>query len=279
MTGLLIPLDRTPSTAYATPGSYNVSLTVTNAAGSDTKTEIALITVSEPAPVAQFSGEPLSGAVPLTVNFTDASTNAASYAWDFENDGTIDSTEQNPEHTYTAAGNYTVNLTVANSAASVSEVKDDYITVNPAAPVANFSANVTSGNVPLAVLFTDESTGDSITAWAWDFENDGIVDSSEQNPEHVYSLPGVYNVSLTVTSAGGSNTAIRGAVYQRNDHCPALRTFPQTRPAAMHRSLSGSLTTPPEPLSPMHGTSRTMVPLTAPNRTRSTPIQRLETTR
>ena len=185
------------------------ALTVTNAAGSDTKTEISLITVSEPAPVAQFSAEPLSGAVPLTVNFTDASTNAASYAWDFENDGTIDSTEQNPEHTYTAAGNYTVNLTVANSAASASEVKADYITVNPAAPVANFSANVTSGTAPLAVLFTDESTGDSITAWAWDFENDGTVDSSEQNPEHVYSLPGVYNVSLTVTNAGGSNTAIK----------------------------------------------------------------------
>ena len=165
--------NRTPGTADATPGVYSASLNVTNAAGSDTKTEIALITVSEPAPVAQFSGEPLSGAVPLSVNFTDASANAASYAWDFENDGIIDSTEQNPVHTYTAAGNYTVNLTVANSAASASEVRADYITVNPAVPVANFSANMTSGTAPLAVLFTDESTGDSITAWAWDFENDG----------------------------------------------------------------------------------------------------------
>jgi PKD repeat protein len=207
--GTIDSTEQNPQHSYATPGMYSVSLTATNAAGSDTKTQTSFITVTEPAPVAQFSGEPLSGAVPLTVNFTGASTNAASFAWDFENDGTIDSTEQNPAHTYTAAGNYTVNLTVANSAASASEVKADYITVNPAAPVANFSANITSGSVPLAVLFTDESTGDSITAWAWDFENDGVIDSSEQNPEHVYSLPGIYNVSMTVTSAGGSNTAIK----------------------------------------------------------------------
>jgi PKD repeat protein len=207
--GTVDSAEQNPLHSYAVPGVYSVALTVTNAAGSDTKTETSIITVTEPAPVAQFSAEPLAGTVPLKVNFTDASTNAASYAWDFENDGIIDSTDKSPEHVYTAAGTYTVNLTVANSAASASDVRADYITVTTATPVAGFSANATSGTAPLAVNFTDESTGVGITAWAWDFENDGTVDSSERNPEHVYSQPGVYNVSLTVTNTGRSNTAIK----------------------------------------------------------------------
>jgi PKD repeat protein len=201
--------EQNPQYSYATPGVYTVSLTVTNAAGSDTKTQADLIAVTEPAPVAQFTADPLTGAVPLSVAFTDASSNAASYAWDFENDGVIDSTDQNPVHVYDTAGTYTVNLTVANTAGSAGEVKADYIVVNPAAPLANFSANTTGGTAPLAVLFTDESAGDGISSWAWDFDNDGTVDSTEQNPEYVYSLPGVYNVSLTVTSAGGSDTAVK----------------------------------------------------------------------
>jgi len=202
-------VEQSPMHIFTAPGTYTVSLTVTNAAGSDTKTEAAYITVSEPAPVPQFSAEPLSGTAPLAVKFTDASANAATFAWDFENDGIVDSVDQNPEHTYTAAGTYTVNLTVANTAGTASEVKADYITVTVAAPVAGFVANTTAGTTPLVVLFTDESAGEAITAWAWDFENDGSVDSSLQNPEHVYSLPGTYNVSLTVTNAGGSDTMTR----------------------------------------------------------------------
>jgi PKD repeat protein len=201
--------EQNPQHTFAAPGVYSVTLTVTNAAGSDTKIKTGLITVTEPAPVAEFSADPLAGTVPLTVVFTDASTNAASYAWDFENDGIIDSTEQNPVYIFTTAGTYTVNLTVTNSAASASEIKADYITVSPAAPVAGFSANATTGTAPLAVIFMDESTGQNITAWAWDFENDGSVDSTEQNPEHIYSQPGVYNVSLTATNAGGSDTMTR----------------------------------------------------------------------
>jgi PKD repeat protein len=207
--GTVDSTEQNPQHSYPAPGMYNVSLTVTSEAGSDTKTEFTFITVTEPAPVAQFSAEPLSGPVPLTVNFTDASTNAATYAWDFENDGTVDSTEQNPQHIYAAAGTYTVNLTVTNSADSAREVRADYITVTASAPVADFTANVTTGAAPLSVLFMDNSTGDTITGWAWDFEDDGTVDSREQNPGHVYAQPGVYNVSLTVTNAGGSDIATK----------------------------------------------------------------------
>lgn len=70
-------------------------------------------------PVANFSSNITSGFVPLSVQFTDLSTNATSWNWDF-GDGT-NSTEQNPMHTYSAIGNYTVNLTVSNAISSDSK--------------------------------------------------------------------------------------------------------------------------------------------------------------
>lgn len=78
----------------------------------------------------------------------------------------------------------------------------------PEAPTADFTANVTSGEAPLAVAFTDASTG-TVTSWAWDFEDDGVVDSTEQNPVYTYTAAGTYTVNLTVANAGGSNSAVR----------------------------------------------------------------------
>lgn len=83
--------------------------------------------ISDP-PVAGFTADPTSGTAPLTVNFTDQSTNSpTSWQWDF-GDG-ASSTEQNPVHTYNNAGTYTVTLTASNSYGSNPEVKADYITV------------------------------------------------------------------------------------------------------------------------------------------------------
>jgi PKD repeat protein len=96
--------------------------------------------ISEPAivaPVADFTADVTSGTAPLTVNFTDASTNAESWSWDFGDGNT--STDQNPTYTYSNAGVYSVNLTVSNSDGSDSEVKSDYITVTSALPVLFFA--------------------------------------------------------------------------------------------------------------------------------------------
>ncbi len=81
-------------------------------------------------------------------------------------------------------------------------------------PSATFTANATSGSAPLNVKFTDTSTN-SPTSWSWDF-GDGST-STEQNPTHVYSKPGIYTVSLTATNAGGSNTVTQIAYVTVND--------------------------------------------------------------
>jgi len=204
-----------PVYTYAAAGNYTVNLTVANAGGSDSKVKTEYIVVSEPlpeAPVANFTANVTSGTAPLDVQFNDASTgNVSSYAWDFDNDGKVDSTKQNPVYTYAAAGNYTVNLTVANAGGNDSKVKTEYIVVSeplPGAPVANFTANVTSGTAPLDVQFTDASTG-TISSYAWDFDNDGNVDSTEQNPVYTYTATGNYTVNLTVANAGGSDSKVK----------------------------------------------------------------------
>ena len=73
---------------------------------------------------------------------------------------------------------------------------------------ANFSGNPTSGPVPLSVAFADTSTG-SPTAWEWDFNGDGTVDSTEQNPTYTYQSTGYYTVSLTVHADAGKDTITR----------------------------------------------------------------------
>ncbi len=77
------------------------------------------------------------------------------------------------------------------------------------APVASFSGTPTSGSVPLTVQFTDASTGGTPTAWAWDFQDDGIVDSALQNPSFTYAAQGTYSVRLTVSNPAGSNSLLR----------------------------------------------------------------------
>jgi len=71
--------------------------------------------------------------------------------------------------------------------------------------VADFSATPINGSVPLEVTFTNESNGDVISC-EWDFENDGTVDSYDQNPTHIYAETGIYSVSLTVSD--GTDTDI-----------------------------------------------------------------------
>jgi beta propeller repeat protein/parallel beta-helix repeat protein len=73
-------------------------------------------------------------------------------------------------------------------------------------PVADFFANVTSGNAPLKVLFADNSTG-SPNFWHWDF-GDGVKSKRALNATHTFTEPGEYDVSLTVTNENGSNTKI-----------------------------------------------------------------------
>jgi tripartite motif-containing protein 71 len=119
-----------PVHTYIKAGNLTVTLTATNAAGSNTTTKIAYIKVTTPVkPVAAFTASPTSGNASLKVQFTDKSTGSpTSWKWDF-GDGTT-STTHNPLHTYIKKGKLTVTLTVKNAAGSSTKTMISYITVN-----------------------------------------------------------------------------------------------------------------------------------------------------
>jgi len=174
-------------------------------------TDIYMGTLSEePTPLppdADFSATPTSGNVPLKVKFTSTSAGSpTAWKWSF-GDGSNLVTEQNPEHTYSKAGIYTVKHTAINAYGRSTEIKTNYITVGSASPNADFSASVTSGNAPLTVKFTDKSTG-SPTAWKWSF-GDGSALVTQYNPTYTYKKPGTYTVKETVSNAAGKDTEIK----------------------------------------------------------------------
>ena len=201
---------RNPVHTYLSAGTYTVKLTATNTGGSDSETKTNYITGSAPviAPVAAFTGTPISGTAPLTVRFTDASTNSpTSWSWNFGDGNTTNSTVRNPVHTYLSAGTYTVTLTATNSAGSDGETKTGYVTVTSAViiPVAAFSGTPTSGTAPLTVRFTDVSTN-SPTSWSWNFGDGNTTNATIQSPVHTYLSAGVYSVTLTATNSAGSDS-------------------------------------------------------------------------
>ncbi|HRG59548.1 MAG TPA: PKD domain-containing protein, partial [Bacteroidia bacterium] len=198
---------------YNTPGCYQVTLTATNSAGSNTSTQTCYINVTNPviAPVANFTASSVNITSGQSVNFTDLSTNnPTSWNWTFAGAAPASSTSQNPTNiTYNTAGCYQVSLTATNSAGSNTSTQTCYINVtNPViVPVANFTAsnfNITTG---LSVNFTDLSTNNP-TSWNWLFTGAAPASSTSQNPSNItYNTAGCYQVSLTATNSAGSNTS------------------------------------------------------------------------
>ncbi len=158
--------------------------------------------VVTPAPVAAFVGIPTSGTDPLTVQFQDQSTNnPTAWSWDFNGDGTTDSSLQDPQSVFTV-GLHSISLTATNAAGSSTLTKIAYIAVSTPPPTVTYTATPTSGPKTLHVQFTDTSPGGP-TAWAWDFDNNGTIDSTLQNPTHDYTIAGTYTVKLTATFGSG----------------------------------------------------------------------------
>lgn len=168
--------------------------------------QLVLQTEETQLPAADFTATPVFGQAPLQVAFGDLSSGApTAWQWHF-GDGTT-STQQNPVHVYATPGVYDVQLTALNNLGSDTRLRSALVQVTiPAPPVANFTATPTEGTPPLAVAFSDLSTGNP-TAWLWDF-GDGQT-STLRNPSHSYLVPGVYDVRLTASNAGGSNAKLR----------------------------------------------------------------------
>lgn len=205
----VVSTESDPVHTYTIDGVYSVTLTATNADGSQSVTKANYITCIKSVipPVASFVSTSASGSKPLTVRFVDASTNSpTSWVWSFGDGGS--STEENPTHVYLTAGKYTVTMTATNSGGSNTVTKEAYVTVTDAAvaPVASFVATTTSGPTPFTVRFVDTSTNGP-TSWVWTF-GDGESDIV-QNPAHMYTSEGSYTVTMTASNSIGSSTVTK----------------------------------------------------------------------
>ncbi len=181
---------------YNTAGTFNVSVTVTDANGCQATSTCVIVINSNITnlPTADFSSTPFSGCGSATVQFTNNSTNATSYQWDFGDGNT--STDASPTHTYTTPGSYNVTLIATNNDGSDTLFKPNAVYVYPQ-PVANaIASDVCIGS---AMDFTDASL--HATGWSWNFGDGGT--SLLQNPSHTYADTGTYTVTLDITGLGG----------------------------------------------------------------------------
>lgn len=191
--------DPNPVHSYANAGTYTVSLTASGNGGTNQVIKTNYITVHS-AIMAEFSFLPANGIAPLQVEFTNASTgDFDTLSWDF-GDGSPTSNESNPTHIFSTGGVFTVTLTA--SGVGGEDTQTHTITVYQ--PVqADFVADSTSGTLPFPVQFQNQSTGDYETV-VWDF-GDGTPTSTDENPTHIFTKPGIFTVTLTISGLGGTD--------------------------------------------------------------------------
>ena len=131
-----------PAHTYTTPGTFDVTLTVSNANGSESRTRTSYIQITARPPQTEFTADVTLGASPLTVNFTDQSSwQPSSWVWDF-GDGSS-STQQNPSHTYASPGAYTVVLRTSNAFGTNARGKQNYITTGTQIYLEDFETGAT----------------------------------------------------------------------------------------------------------------------------------------
>lgn len=197
---------RRPTYTY-TSGTYSVRLTVTNTVG-----EIAefyqkdYITIFDQGVKADFAANSVSGIAPFHVQFENRSENGPQYySWDLDGDGIDDSNARDPVYVYNEGGTYSISLAVSNDFRPASSNSYDKITkvdyIHVVAPViADFSVSPSLVITGQPVSFVDMSTNNP-EYWFWDFDNDGITDTTDRNPSYTYITPGYKTVSLTASNA------------------------------------------------------------------------------
>jgi gliding motility-associated-like protein len=176
-------------------GSYSV--TITDAGGCSASFTSNVIVNPNPLVVFTAASECLGNSIQLTNNSTISTGTITTWFWNF-GDGN-NSVNTLPQHLYSNCGTYTVTLTATSGAACSSSVSQS-LTVYPK-PQASFVSDAVCHGVPSA--FTDHSSVSTgvVSTWNWSF-GDGTT-STVQNPLHLYSNPGIYNVRLISGTATG----------------------------------------------------------------------------
>ncbi len=201
---------KNPLKVFTAVGTFNVSLTVSNAVGSNTVTKSGLITV-QPVPTAQFSATPTQGCFPITISFSDLSTTGGAGAitvWDWNfGDGSPSVNTPNPTHTYTNFGDFDVALYVRNASGCAAYLSKPAFAKVGDTVKADFDTTMQPYcKLPKTVNFFNTTAGSGTFTYAWDF-GDG-TGSNQANPVHNYTAFGTYSVKLIATSSYGCSNVV-----------------------------------------------------------------------
>jgi gliding motility-associated-like protein len=191
-----------PQHAYSNEGLYNIKLTVTDKNGcTDSLTKLNYIKVSNP--VSDFSLTDTSfNCPPVNVSPKNLSQNFTTLTWDFGDGNT--SSEINPEHYYTTAGNYDVKLTVHGYGTSCfAEQTKKFILKGP---TAELSYDSTSGCNPLNISFVAKTK--NAVQFTWDFGNGIIQSGTDSVINYTYTSTGRFLPKLIAVDSGGCQVPI-----------------------------------------------------------------------
>ena len=211
--------ERDPTHVYTSFGNYSVTLTASNSTdiiGVIVKNDY--IVFENLLPVANFTSNTTAFYLndnDVQFTFTGFEEDSPSvFQWNF-GDGTSNSTERNPIHSYGTIGNYTVTLTVNDTNGDIDVLtRTDYIGFENLLPIADFTANITTiyqdaGDVEFT--FTGFE-GDGILTYNWNF-GDGTGNSTIKNPSHSYNSIGTYTVILMISEVNGDNDSMTKIDY------------------------------------------------------------------
>jgi PKD repeat protein len=204
---------RNPTHTYYVAGVYRVLLTVTEGDGSATSYWVDM-NVGNNAPVVDVTATPSSGTEPrdTTIACSVVSGGNAPFTYNiFYGDGTT-TTSPASIKMYLHNGLFRVVCDVTDADG---DVGSDFVDVNVSdtVPTADFTWVPAAPRAGEQVNFTDLSTAyDGIASWRWDFESDGIVDSTLQNPSHVFASSRLYLVNLSVTDGDGSVASVMRSI-------------------------------------------------------------------
>ncbi len=189
---------------YTSPGTYLVKMVTDFGACNDSVTKQIVVLAK---PKAVFIANNVTACnAPLTVTFVNSSVGGVTYQWQFGDSTT--STSQNPVHTYTVAGVYSVKLVVTNSAGCQDSIeKRDFIVIAPP-EILRIDSLPLKGCLPFTItpkVVMKDSI--AVTSYQWNF-GDGAT-STLANPTHTYTVPGSYTVKvIVVTGPGCTDTLI-----------------------------------------------------------------------
>lgn len=213
-----------------TVGTYTGSVAISAESGATEIVDVELI-VTE----IQLSADPGGPYTEVEGNSvlldgSGSTGNIVSYEWDINNDGSFEYISSSPtqSHLFGSVGFHYVNLRVTDDLGFTNEAVAQ-IEIIDSMPTADFTGSPTNGEAPHVVNFINSSTGyDQPLTYAWDFDNDGTTDSTEENPTFIYNDADTYTVKLTVTDSDGSVNAL-----VKTDYITATSGACTTQPVEM----------------------------------------------